>query len=131
MWAGVGRPVFVSMTVIWSRRLATRSGLPASAALLPRRLKEFCPSVSTVVALLLPPLTLLVQQGGVVQEPAGLVEVGGHAAPAPALVLGLEPGGPFAGTFSGEQPGQPCDPQVGSGGAELGHNRIPCGVWFW
>ena len=82
------------------------------------------------VALLLPPLTLLVKQGGVVQEPAGLVEVRGHAAPAPSLVLGLEPAGPFAGTFSGEQPGQPCDPQVGSGGAELGHNPIPSAFGF-
>ena len=48
MWAGLGRPVLASMTVTSSLRLATRSGLPASTALLPRRLKEFCPSVRTV-----------------------------------------------------------------------------------
>ena len=40
-------------------------------------------------------------------------------------MLGLEPGGPLAGTFPGQEPGQPGDPDVGSGGAELGHCQTP------
>ena len=40
-------------------------------------------------------------------------------------MLGLEPGGPLAGTFPGQEPGQPGDPDVGSGGAELVHRQTP------
>ena len=68
---------------------ATRPGLPTSTALLPRKLKLFCPSVKTEWALVLPSLAPFVQQGGVVYEPAGLVEVREHAAPVSSLVLGL------------------------------------------
>ena len=113
------------MTVIWSRRLGDQVGLAGQHGTAAPEVEGVLPFGQYRVALLLPPLTLLVKQGGVVQEPAGLVEVGGHAAPAPALVLGLEPGGPFAGTFSGEQPGQPCDPYVGTGGAKTGHALAP------
>ena len=57
------------MTVIWSLHLATRSGLPVSPALLAPEVEGVLPFGQYRVALLLPPLTLLVQQGGVVQEP--------------------------------------------------------------
>ena len=44
-------------------------------------------------------------------KPIGLVEVGGFTVP--ALVARFDPDGPFAGSFAGEQPGEPGGPDVG------------------
>ena len=54
---------------------------------------------------------LLVEQGGVVQQPFGLVEVRGWLGP--VLVVSLEPDGPLAGAFAGEDAGQPGGSDVG------------------
>ena len=53
----------------------------------------------------------LVEEGGVVEHPLGLVEVRRDAFP--ALVMGLEPDGPLAGVLAGELAGQPGGPDVG------------------
>ena len=45
----------------------------------------------------------LVEERGVVEHPLGLVEVRRDAFP--ALVMGLEPDGPFAGVLAGEESG--------------------------
>ena len=45
-------------------------------------------------------------------------------------MLGLEPGGPLARTLAGEQSGEPCNPDVGAIGAQLGHNPTPVVLVF-
>ena len=52
-----------------------------------------------------------VQERGVVQNPLGLVELGRGSGP--ALVMGLEPDGPFARVLASQQLGQPGGPDVG------------------
>ena len=46
-WRGLGRPVFAPMPVAPSLRRAARSGFPARAALLPRRVQRFWAPVRT------------------------------------------------------------------------------------
>ena len=50
-----------------------------------------------------PPVSLLVDQSGMAGKPVGLVEVGRFTVP--ALVMGFEPDGPFAGSFAGQETG--------------------------
>ena len=56
-----------------------------------------------VVAAVGPLVSLLVEQGGMLREPVGLVEVGRFTVP--ALVMGFEPDGPFAGSLAGQETG--------------------------
>ena len=63
-----------------------------------------------------------------VQHPFSLVEFGRGSGPLP--VVSLEPGGPLARVFAGQQPGQPGGPDVGvfvalGQGSALG-GRIAC-----
>ena len=57
-----------------------------------------------VVPAVLQVLPFPVHQGGVVQHPLGAVEVGGRLLPTP--VVGLEPAGPLARIFAGQELGQ-------------------------
>ena len=66
-----------------------------------------------------PVLDSLVDEGGVVEHPLGLVEVRWDAFP--ALVMGLEPDGPLAGVLTGEEAGQPGGPDVGEVAANSRH----------
>ena len=70
----------------------------------------------------------VVQQRGVVQLPLAEVEIGGRALP--ALVMGSEPRGPFAGAFAGEELGEPGRPDVGEGALSSGHvGALGVGRW--
>ena len=64
-----------------------------------------------VVTAMGPLVSLLVEQSGMPGKPVGLVEVGRFTVP--ALVMGFEPDGSFAGVLAGQQPGQPGGPDVG------------------
>ncbi len=64
-----------------------------------------------VVAAVLELAASVVQQRGVVQLPLGEVEDAGWTFP--ALVMGSEPLGSFAGAFAGEELGEPGCPDVG------------------
>ena len=72
-----------------------------------------------VVAAFLELAAGVAQQRGVVDLPLGEVEIGGRAFP--ALVMGSEPRGPFAGAFAGEELGEPGRPDVGEGALSGGH----------
>ena len=56
-----------------------------------------------VVTAMGPLVSLLVEQSGMPREPVGLVESGRFTVP--ALVMGFEPDGPFAGSLAGQETG--------------------------
>ena len=89
----------------------SRSGLPARVGGLTAQAESVLVLEADVVAAAGPPVSLLVEQSGMQGEPVGLVEVGRFTVP--ALVMGFEPDGPFAGSFAGEQAGKPGGPDVG------------------
>ena len=68
------------------------------------------------------------QQGGVLDLPSDGVEVGRLASP--PLVVGLEPGGVFAGTLSGDQLGQGGGPDVGKL-ALCSRHDVDSWCWSW
>ena len=81
-----------------------------------------------VVAALDLPVSVFVQERGMAGKPVGLVAVGGLAIP--SLVASFEPDGPFAGSFSGEQAGEPCGPDVGEL-ALCSRHDVDSRCWSW